>query len=326
MELSIIVPVKDEEASVARFVDHVVPILEALDDPVASSFEIIFVDDGSGDDTLPRLADLHARDARVKAISLSRNFGKEGALAAGIEHSRGRAVIPIDVDLQDDPKAIPAMISKWREGADIVYGIRANREADSFSKRMTADLYYRTHNMISSEKIPMHAGDYRLMDRKVIDVLRSMPERNRFMRGLSTWAGFREEAVEFVRPDREEGESKYNYRRMWMLAMDGITSSSTLPLRVWSFLGAGIATLTLLYAAFIVVRTLIFGRDVPGYASLMVAVLFFGSIQLISLGVLGEYVGRILVETRRRPLYIVREGIGIDLDDPRVARSFDRRL
>ena len=309
-ELSLIVPVKDEEKAVPAFLSRVVPLLEKLDDPASRSFEILFVDDGSSDGTLAAIKAANAADRRVRGISLSRNFGKEAALSAGLDEARGQAVIPIDVDLQDPPEVIAAMIEAWRDGSDVVYGVRENRKSDTLSKRMTAGLYYRTHNWLSADKIPEHAGDFRLLDRKVVEVIRQMPERNRFMKGLFAWAGFHQSAVYYQRDERAHGETKYNYWKLWTLAIDGITSASTVPLRVWSYLGGIVALGAMLFAVGIVIRTLIHGSEVPGYASLMVTLLFLGGLQLLSLGVLGEYVGRILIETKRRPLYVVREKIG----------------
>ncbi|MGI8931789.1 MAG: glycosyltransferase family 2 protein [Sphingomicrobium sp.] len=310
VELSLVVPVKDEETAIGPFLARVVPVLAGLDDPVAASFEILFIDDGSSDTTLEVIRAAHASDPRVRAVSLSRNFGKEAALSAGIDVARGKAVVPLDVDLQDPPEALPSMIAKWRDGFDVVYGVRDNRETDSFPKRLTADLYYRAHNWLSADKIPEHAGDFRLLDRRVVDVIRRMPERNRFMKGLFAWAGFRQAAVSYHREERKLGSTKYNYWKLWTLAIDGITSASTVPLRIWSYLGAFVALGALGYAIFIIVRTLTSGIEVPGYASMMVAVLFLGGLQLLSLGVLGEYVGRILTETKGRPLYVIREKIG----------------
>jgi glycosyltransferase involved in cell wall biosynthesis len=310
VELSLIIPVKDEEAAIGPCLDRVVPVLEAMDDPVARSFEILFVDDGSSDTTLEVIRKANAADPRVRGLSLSRNFGKEAALSAGLDVARGRAVVPLDVDLQDPPESLPNMVRKWRDGFDVVYGVRDNRETDSLPKRLTADLYYRAHNWLSSDKIPEHAGDFRLLDRRVVDVIRQMPERNRFMKGLFAWAGFRQAAVLYHREERKVGRTKYNYWKLWTLAIDGITSASTVPLRIWSYLGAFVALGAIAYAAFITIRTLASGVEVPGYASMMVAVLFLGGLQLLSLGVLGEYVGRILTETKGRPLYVIREKIG----------------
>jgi len=311
--LSIIVPVKDEEAAIAPFVARVTKVLDELRDGRArAAWEILFIDDGSQDSTLAAIHAAHRTDPRIRALSLSRNFGKEAALSAGIDHAMGQAVIPIDVDLQDPPEVIGEMLDQWREGYDVVYGVRRNRMSDSLPKRMTADLYYRAHNWLSADKIPEHAGDFRLLDRKVVDVIKLMPERNRFMKGLFAWSGFRQAAVEYDRVEREVGETKFNYWKLWTLAVDGITSASTVPLRVWSYIGGCIALLGLGYAGFIALRTIFYGIEVAGYASMMVAILFFGGLQLLSLGVLGEYVGRILVEVKHRPIYVVRERIGVE--------------
>ncbi|WP_309661781.1 glycosyltransferase family 2 protein [Sphingomonas sp.] len=308
--LSVICPVKNEQEAIAPFVERLRTVLEGLDDPGAKSFEILFIDDGSTDMTLTEIRRANQADARVRAISFSRNFGKEAALSAGLDHARGAAVIPLDVDLQDPPEVLRDMIAKWREGFEIVYGVRSNRDSDSLPKRLTADLYYRAHNWLSEDKIPEHAGDFRLLDRKVVDVIRTMPERNRFMKGLFAWAGFRQASVPYTRAARKVGTTKFSYWKLWTFALDGITSASTVPLRVWSYLGGVVALFALGYALVVIVRTLVFGVQVPGYASMMVAVLFLGGLQLLSLGVLGEYVGRILVESKRRPLYVVRDEIG----------------
>lgn len=314
VELSLLVPVMNEEEAIPTFLERVVPLLEALEDPAARSFEILFIDDGSRDATLAIVRAASARDPRVGGLSLSRNFGKEAALSAGLDHAHGQAVIPIDVDLQDPPEVIGDMLAKWREGNDIVYGVRTNRQTDSLPKRLTADLFYRAHNRLSHDKIPEHAGDFRLLDRKVVEIIKKMPERNRFMKGLFAWTGFRQAAVEYERVERTQGSTKFNYWKLWTLALDGITSASTVPLRVWSYLGGLIALGTLAYAVFIIVKTMVTGVDVPGYASLMVAVLFFGSVQLISLGILGEYIGRILREVKGRPIYVVSERVGAVAD------------
>ncbi|MFL6731805.1 MAG: glycosyltransferase family 2 protein [Sphingomicrobium sp.] len=308
--ISVVVPVKDEENGIRPFVERVSEVLQQV--AGKESWEILFVDDGSTDETIAAIAAAHFRDSRVRAISLSRNFGKEAAITAGLEHACGQAVVPMDVDMQDPPEILVEMVAKWRQGYEMVFGVRRNRSSDSVSKRMTAGLFYRAHNLISNDKIPENAGDFRLLDRKVVDAIRTLPERNRFMKGLFAWAGFRQTAVEYDRVERNVGASKYDYWKLWTLALDGITSASTAPLRVWSYLGAGIAFLAMCYAVFITSRTLLFGVDMPGYASIMVSVLFLGGVQLISLGILGEYVGRILTETKQRPLYVVRDKIGLD--------------
>lgn len=310
--ISIIVPVKDEEDAIGPFVARVAAVLDALRDPdgTPTPWEMLFVDDGSSDATLAAIMAANRADPRVVGISLSRNFGKEAALSAGLDHVRGQTVVPIDVDLQDPPEVIGAMLDQWRLGNDVVFGVRRNRMTDSLPKRLTADLYYRAHNWLSEDKIPEHAGDFRLLDRRVVEVIRAMPERNRFMKGLFAWGGFKQAAVEYDRAERSVGRTKFNYLKLWKLAIDGLTSASTAPLRVWSYIGFVIAAIAMLYALFLVGRVVLYGVDLAGYASMMVAVLFLGGVQLLSLGILGEYVGRILVETKRRPIYIVRETIG----------------
>jgi glycosyltransferase involved in cell wall biosynthesis len=312
--ISVIVPVKDEEAAILPFVARLTTVLDGLRCPENGSvdWEMLFVDDGSSDATLPAILAAHGRDPRVRGLSLSRNFGKEAALSAGLDHATGDTVVPIDVDLQDPPEMIGPMLDQWRAGYEVVYGVRRNRLTDSLPKRLTADLYYRAHNWLSEDKIPEHAGDFRLLDRKVVDVIRRMPERNRFMKGLFAWGGFRQTAVEYDRAERAIGTTKFNYLKLWKLAVDGITSASTAPLRVWSYMGAGIAVVALAYALYLIGRTVLYGIDVAGYASIMVAVLFLGGVQLLSLGILGEYVGRILVETKGRPIYVVRQRIGLE--------------
>ena len=315
LQLSLIVPVKDEEQAIGPFIARVAPILDSLF--ADGAWEILFIDDGSEDATMAAILAAHGRDPRIHALSLSRNFGKEAALSAGLDHASGKAVIPMDVDLQDPPEVIGQMLDRWREGYEVVYGVRRNRSTDSLPKRLTADLYYRAHNYLSDDKIPEHAGDFRLLDRSVVEVIRRMPERNRFMKGLFAWSGFRQAAVEYDRVPRAVGKTKFRYWKLWTLAIDGITSASTMPLRIWSYIGVMIALLALVYAIYLAIRTTLFGIDVPGYTSIMVATLFLGGVQLISLGVLGEYVGRILVETKQRPIYVIRQKVGIDADPSR---------
>lgn len=309
--LSVIVPVKDEELAIQPFVSRVAAIIERLEDPAARSYEILFIDDGSTDGTMRAIEAANASNARVRALSFSRNFGKEAALSAGIDHARGQAVVPMDVDLQDPPEVLGEMVAKWRSGFEVIYGVRRNRQKDSIAKRVSADLYYKAHNWLSEDKIPEHAGDFRLLDRRVVDVIRKLPERNRFMKGLYAWSGFSQASVSYDRAERALGETKFRPGKLWSLAIDGITSSSTLPLRIWTYVGGTVALLSFAYAAFILLRTLIGGVAVPGYASLMVAILFFGGVQLLSLGILGEYVGRILIETKGRPIYVISEQIGM---------------
>ena len=313
--LSIVVPVKNEEQAIVPFVTRVGRILDEI--CAKDSWEILFIDDGSTDATLAAIAASRSRDPRINALSLSRNFGKEAALSAGLDYARGRAIVPMDVDMQDPPEVLTEMVAKWRDGYEMVFGVRRARHSDPFTKRLTAGLYYRAHNWVSSDKIPENAGDFRLMDRSVVDVIRQLPERNRFMKGLFAWAGFRQAAVEYDRCEREHGTTKFNYWKLWTLALDGITSASTVPLRIWSYVGALIAFFALGYAGFIAFDTMVFGNAVPGYASIMTSVLFLGGVQLISLGVLGEYVGRILTETKQRPLYVIRDALGVDVEAAR---------
>jgi len=270
-------------------------------------FEVVCVDDGSRDDTLMKLLPLVTEDHRFHVIELSRNFGKEAALTAGINESTGDAVIPFDADLQDPPELIPEMIKCWENGAEVVVACRANRDVDSYLKRRTAEVFYHLHNKLSTIKIPKNVGDFRLMDRVVVDALKQLREHHRFMKGLFAWVGYKTVTIEYARKERSAGDSKFSGWKLWNFAVEGFTSFSTAPLKFWSYVGAVGALFTFFYAAMIVGRTLIFGVDVPGYASLLVAVLFFGSLQLISVGILGEYIGRIYVETKNRPIYLIRK-------------------
>lgn len=302
--LSLVIPVYNEESSLDAFLEATLPAVEAC----APSLEILFVDDGSQDGTLARLRQLAAADTRIRYLAFSRNFGKEAALSAGIEHASGDAVVPIDVDLQDPPALIATFVHHWRcEGYDMVYGVRQSRRADSATKRHSAGWFYRFFNRIADAPIPPNAGDFRLLDRRVVEALRRLPERNRFMKGLYAWAGFRSVGVSYQRPARTTGQSKFNYWKLWNLALDGLFSFSTLPLRVWSYIGGATALVAFGYILVIITKVLLLGRDVPGYASLMTTVLFFGGMQLLSIGILGEYLGRLVTESKQRPLYLIAE-------------------
>ena len=302
--LSLIVPFYNEEDAIGIFAATVLPVLAALTD---MQWEIICVDDGSRDATLPRLLELAAVEPRIRVVELSRNFGKEAALTAGLEAAQGDAVIPIDADLQDPPELIPAMVAAWQGGAEVVLGRRTDRSTDSAMKRGTASLFYRLNRYISNIELPENVGDFRLMDRTVVEALKRLPERQRFMKGLFAWLGFKTAIIDYTRTARAAGESKFSGFKLWNFAMEGFTSFSTTPLKIWSYFGALGAVVALLYAVLIMLKTLIFGNEVPGYASIFVAVTFFGSVQLISIGVLGEYIGRIYVETKQRPIYLVRK-------------------
>ncbi|MCP5134237.1 MAG: glycosyltransferase family 2 protein [Gammaproteobacteria bacterium] len=306
-ELSIIVPMYNEEESAEFFFERIEQVLDAS----GIHYEIICINDGSQDRTLEQLLVQRTRNPVIKIIDLSRNFGKEAALTAGLEHCTGAAVIPIDVDLQDPPELIPHLMSKWREGYDIVYGVRATRTHDGFFKKITAQLFYKLYNVLTDIYIPHDAGDFRLLDRRVVEALKQLPEHNRFMKGLFCWVGFRQIGIPYDRPARKTGSSKWNYWRLWNFALDGITAFSTLPLRVWSYIGVIISLLAFLYATFLLLRTLIMGIDLPGYASLMVVILFLGGIQLISLGIIGEYLARLCLEAKQRPIYLTRELYGL---------------
>ncbi|TDF66508.1 glycosyltransferase family 2 protein [Cupriavidus sp. L7L] len=301
--LSLVVPCYNESESIANFFNCVIPILESID---RIRFEIVMVNDGSSDDTLEQLLEHARRDERVRVVDLTRNFGKEAALTAGLDEAMGDAIIPIDVDLQDPPALIPELVARWREGAEVVLAQRSRRACDTWLKRITAAAYYRIHNRLSDLKLPVNVGDFRLMDRVVINALKQLPERHRFMKGLFAWVGYKTAIVRYEREPRSAGRSKFSGWRLWNLALEGITSFSTLPLRSWTYIGLLIAFSAFCYGTFIVVRTLMLGVDVPGYASLLSIVLFLGGIQLIGLGVVGEYIGRIYDEAKGRPIYLVR--------------------
>lgn len=308
--LSLVVPMYNEEDNVGEFYAQVKAVLERMGEP----WEIVCVNDGSRDTTLALLVALHQVDARVKVVNFSRNFGKEIALTAGLDHALGQAVIPIDADLQDPPELIADLVAKWREGYDVVNATRRSRQGESWLKSITAKVFYSVLKNMADIPIPRNTGDFRLLARPAVDALKRLPERTRFMKGLFAWVGFKQATVLYDRHPRHAGKTKWNYWRLWNFAIDGIVSFSTVPLKVWSYFGLGVAVLAFLYALFLAVRTMLYGIDVPGYASLMVVVLFLGGIQLITLGVLGEYLGRIYDETKCRPLYIVRDYFGIEAD------------
>ncbi|HEY1614985.1 MAG TPA: glycosyltransferase family 2 protein [Rhizomicrobium sp.] len=301
--VSIVIAFYNEEAMVAELFRELDRAIAGLDCRV----EFVAVNDGSRDGTLPLLQQRLQESHRMVLIDLARNFGKEAALTAGLAQAKGDAVVVIDADLQDPPELIGAFLGKWREGFDVVYGLRTSRKADSWFKRTTANAFYRVFNRITDLPIPESAGDFRLMDRRVVDALLHLPERNRFMKGLFAWVGFRQTGIAFVRERRAAGRTSWNYWRLWNFALDGITSFSTAPLRLASWLGVAVSFAGFIYAAIIVARTLAYGIDVPGYASIMVAVMALGGVQLLCLGVIGEYLGRLYLEAKQRPLYVVAE-------------------
>lgn len=301
--ISIVTPFFNEGPGVLHFHQALLHSIASLTD---YDFEIICIDDGSTDDTLTHLIDSFKKDPRIMVLELSRNFGKEAAMSAGIDAAKGDCVIPIDADLQDPPTLISIMLKEWQKGAEVVLAKRINRSTDSFAKRKTAVMFYRLHNMLSNLRIPENVGDFRLMDRIVVDALKKLPERQRFMKGLFAWVGFKTVTVEYVREARFSGTSKFSGWKLWNFAIEGVTSFSLVPLKVWTYLGFFGSVFATFYAAFIIIRTWIFGIDLPGYASLLVVMLFFGSLQLMSLGIIGEYIGRIYFESKQRPLYLVR--------------------
>ena len=304
--LSLVIPLFNEAANLGHLFDRVKAVL----DRIGLSYEIVCVDDGSSDDTVARLVDQHRADPRIKVVELSRNFGKELALTAGLRHAAGQAVVMIDADLQHPPEMVEQMVAEWRRGWEMVIAVRRSRDTESALKRINARLFYWLFTRISETKIRPDAGDFRLLDRKVVDVLNRMPEHIRFMKGLYSWVGFRQTVLPYDVTPRMEGKSKWSPLKLWGLALDGLTSFTTVPLQVWTLVGTVTATLGLGYGLFLILKTIILGIDVPGYASLMVAVLFFGGMQMITLGVIGEYLGRVFKEVKNRPLYVVRNAYG----------------
>jgi glycosyltransferase involved in cell wall biosynthesis len=308
VELSVVVPVYNEEQNLDYLFERLISVLNRLN----MTYEIVCVNDGSKDNTIERLIEHHQKNPAIKVVNLSRNYGKEIALSAGLDYTCGDAVVPIDADLQDPPELIAELVAKWREGYDVVLATRRSRQGESWAKRFTANAFYRIIDRISHVPIPRDTGDFRLIDRRVVDAIKQLPERNRFMKGLFAWVGFKQTSILYDRPSRYKGETTWNYWRLWNLALDGITSFSFIPLKVWSYIGLLVAIPAFFYASFLVIRTVLFGVDLPGYASIMVAVLFLGGVQLVSLGVLGEYLGRVYEEVKGRPLYLVREAYGFD--------------
>ena len=299
--ISLICPVLNEEDSIAVFLTHI----KSLQDSNNIELELLFIDDGSTDNTLNILLEEKNEHPNIRIIQFSRNFGKEAALTAGLNLAKGDAVIPIDVDMQDPPEIIIKLIDEWKKGSDIVLAKRIDRTKDTFLKKLTAKLFYSIHNSVAAHKIPANVGDFRLMDKRVVNELNKLPERQRFMKGLFSWVGFKTSIVEYKRDERTNGYTKFSYWKLWNFALEGITSFSTAPLKIWTYIGIIIASISFFYGGFIILRTMLTGIDVPGYASLMVIVLFLGGIQLIGIGVLGEYIGRIYLETKARPLFII---------------------
>lgn len=302
--LSLVVPVYNEEDSLSLFVSAIEALAVLLPDV---GIEVVFIDDGSTDRTLLNIHSLRPSGFAIKLVELTRNFGKEAALSAGLKICTGQVVVPMDVDLQDPPELIPAMISKWSEGFDVVLAARSSRASDGWAKRASATWFYRFHNWIAEPKIPENVGDFRLMSREVVDVINQLPESRRFMKGLFAWVGFRTAMIGYTRPERAAGYSKFNGWRLWNFALEGLTSFSISPLRIWSYLGGTVALAAFIFGLYIAAKVFFFGKEVPGYASVMVAVTFLGGMQLVGIGVLGEYLGRTYLESKRRPIYLIRK-------------------
>ena len=305
-DLSIILPFHNEASLVRELLQRLMPIVDSL----GKTVEIICIDDGSTDNTFKLLTHEHTVDPRIKPVRLARNFGKESALTCGLRLSTGRAAILMDSDLQHPPETIPALIKAWENGARMVYAIRKNRDTDGFLRTAFSKTFYLIFKHIAEIRLPEGAGDFRLLDRVVIDAVNQMDERTRFMKGLMTWVGFESAFVTFTVERRRAGHSNWSFKRLLHFAFDGIFSFSTVPLRIWTWCGALISAFSLAYGAFLTVKTLIWGVDVPGYASLMVGLMFLGGIQLLSLGIIGEYLARVYTEVKGRPLYLIADKQG----------------
>ncbi|ENQ6440201.1 glycosyltransferase family 2 protein [Citrobacter freundii] len=306
MKISLVVPVFNEEDAIPIFYKNVREFEELKKHDV----EIVFINDGSKDATESIINALAVSDKLVVPVSFTRNFGKEPAICAGLDYATGEAVIPIDVDLQDPIDVIPVMIEKWQSGADIVLAKRSDRSTDGKLKRKTAEWFYKLHNKISDPKIEENVGDFRLLSRHVVENIKLMPERNLFMKGILSWVGGRTDVVEYTRAGRIAGNSKFNGWKLWNLALEGITSFSTFPLRIWTYIGFFVAVLSFLYGAWMIADKIFWGNPVAGYPSIIVSILFLGGVQLIGIGVLGEYIGRIYIESKQRPRYIVKKQDG----------------
>lgn len=317
LSLSIILPMYNEKANVQRLFDRLCCVLDELSFSASAcgdilSFEIICVDDGSTDDTVELLKALRANEPRLKIIRLSRNFGKEIALAAGLRHAHGDAAVIMDADLQHPPEAIEDLYAQWRAGYEVVYGVRENGNNGSWLRSRTSRLFHRVFAVLAQTRLPQGACDFRLLDRRAVDALNALPETDRFTRGLFSWIGFRQVGVPFTVADRAGGRSGWSLVQLWRFGMDAITSFSMIPLRFSSVLGGLISLVAMAYAVFVALKTILYGGDVPGYPSLIVAIMFFSGVQLLSLGIIGEYLGRVFTEVKRRPLYIVAERLGFE--------------
>jgi len=311
-DLSIILPFHNEADGVRELLKRLTPVLSRLE----LSYEIIAIDDGSRDATYAALVHARELDHRLKLIRMARNFGKEAALTCGLHAATGKAAITMDSDLQHPPEVLPDLVAAWQQGADLVYAIRRNRDTDSGLRRLFSRAFYAVFRTIAEIQMPEGAGDFCLLDRKVIDAVNALPERNRFMKGLVSWVGFRQATVPFNVEPRVGGHSSWNFFRLIRFAFDGLSAFSTLPLRIWTWGGAAVSLFALGYGVYLTLRTLMYGIDVPGYASMMVGILFLGGVQLLSLGMIGEYLARVFTEVKARPIYLVAEKVGFSEEAP----------
>ncbi len=307
--LSILVPIFNEAQSIPACADRIRLVGESVQHRLAIVWNVVFVDDGSIDNSWQQIESLRISDPRFTGIKLSRNFGKEAALTAGLDHIESDFVFIIDADLQDPPELLEKFFLKCLEGFDVVYGVRESREGETWLKRMTAAAFYRVLNKFSDSPIPKDTGDFRLMTKSAVQILRQLRERNRFMKGLFAWIGLPQAPIFYQRQARILGESKWNYWRLWNFALDGITSFSSLPLRFATYLGLATAVFSFLFGGYILIRTLIYGIDLPGYASMMVTMMFLSGVQLMALGVIGEYLGRLVNESKQRPIYVIHKNL-----------------
>ena len=305
--LSIVVPIFNESLNLDGFFARLLPVLDRLGEP----FEVLCIDDGSKDDSVAKLTARSAADPRVKLLVFSRNFGKEAALSAGLANASGEAVIPIDADLQHPPELIPEMVAKWREGYDVVYAVRRARTGQGLASRLQAKAFYWVFEKLSEVPLPREVGDFRLLDRKVVDAINAMPERTRFMKGIFAWVGFRQTGLPYDQEERQHGETSFNLMRLLRFAFDGLIAFSDMPLRMWTVIGSVVSGFAFFYIVVRLIRTLVYGIDVPGYESIIVTILFLGGVQLMTLGIIGHYLGRVFNEVKGRPLYIVRERHGL---------------
>jgi glycosyltransferase involved in cell wall biosynthesis len=307
--LSLVVPAYNEERNIASFLAAVVPVMEST----GETFEIIFIDDGSKDGTFGMLAAAASQDSRVKVVGLARNFGKDVALSAGLAHATGHAAIPIDCDLQHPPELIPQFIAKWREGFDMVIGVRSKRDEEGFIRRSLSKTYYKVMQSMTSVQIPPNAGDYRLIDRKILDVIAKMPEKHRFMKGIFAWPGFKVASIEFQANVRaNDTKSSWSFFKLWRFALDGLFSFSTAPLKIWTYVGVASALGAFVYLIITLIEKIVYGIAAPGYASILIVLLFFNGLLMISNGIQGEYIARIFEEVKGRPLYVVGQTIGFE--------------